>query len=154
MAVLTLVVKASAPTATLSRTDASFLGKQLITADGRVRSRLVRLRGGGTPRALNRTRDAHLTTRSLALELRSYRGPEVDRLRSALGIERAWLDAVGSTLSNPRSPLRTKLLARDAAARRALTDLPTPRPPRADGTRSLLNHARSLRHARLAGKRG
>ncbi len=147
MALLTLVVKASAPTAAMSDADASFLGRQLVDADARVRSRLVRLRDAGTARAMVGTRDAVLTTRSLAIEMRSYRGAEADRLHNAIAVEREWLDAVGSTLLNPRSPLRGQLLARDAAARRALAALPADRAPRADGARHLVEYARSRQRA-------
>ena len=85
------------------------------------------------------TRNAVLTTRSLAIEMRSHRGAEADRLQNAIAVEGEWLDAVGSTLLNPRSPLRGQLLARDAAARRALAALPAGRAPGADGARRLVD---------------
>jgi hypothetical protein len=141
-ALLTIVVKASGPAVPISSADASFLSKQLITADSRVRARLVRLRDAGTAPALARTRDAILTTRSLGVEMRSFRGAGADRLRNALSVEREFLETAGSILANPRSTLRKQLAARDAVARRALAQLPTTRPPRGDGARHLLDYAR------------
>ena len=66
----------------------SFLSRQLVVADQRVRARLIHLRDEGTARSLARTRDAVLTTRSLAVEMRSQRGPAVGRLQRALTHER------------------------------------------------------------------
>ncbi|MEY2516775.1 MAG: hypothetical protein QOJ89_4133 [bacterium] len=137
------LAKAGGPEVAMSSADAQFLSRQLVVADQRVRARLVHVRDEGTARSLARTRDALLTTRSLAVEMRSRRGPAVVRLQAALAQERAWLDAVGSTLANPRSPLRDELPARDAQARRALATLPTAPAHRVGGARSLISYARS-----------
>lgn len=147
--VLALVTTA-APKRELPRADASYISTQLIRADQRVRTQLSRLRDNGTTGALAVTRDAALTTRSLAVGLRSFAGAE--DLRRALRLEAAWLDAVGSTLANPRSPLRARLRARDAAARAALDALPAPRGSRRGGASHLVDYARSRERA-AAGER-
>ena len=151
-AVLALMTVGSPPRE-LPREDASYIAKQLIVADQRVRTALVRLRDDGTTPALDRTRDATLATRSLAIEARSYDGPLTRRLQRALRLEAAWLDAVGSTLANPRSDLRRQLVARDAAARRALATLPATAGRRTGGAAQLVDYARSRDRAVRAGKR-
>ena len=147
-AVYALVV-VDRPGSSLSRVDASYMSAQLKTADQRVRARLVRLRPGQTSAALARTREAMLTTRSLTLELANAGGQDADRLRRALTLDSAWLDAVGSVLSNPRSPLRDELVARDAELRPALSALPVRAGRRRGGSRQLLRYAT----ARVAAKR-
>jgi len=151
-AVLALMTLGSPPRE-LPREDVSYIAKQLIVADQRVRAALVRLRDDGTTPALARTRDATLATRSLAIEARSYDGPLTRRLRRALRLEAAWLDAVGSTLANPRSDLRRQLVARDAAARRALATLPATAGRRTGGAAHLVDYARSRDRAVRAGTR-
>ena len=145
------LANAGGPAVAMSSADAQFLSRQLVVADQRVRARLIHLRDEGTARSLARTRDAVLTTRSLAVEMRSQRGPAVARLQRALTHERAWLEAVGSTLANPRSPLRDELLVLDAQARRALAALPTSPAHRVGGARSLISYARSREQAAITG---
>ncbi len=133
----------------LSRADARFLSAELMTADQRVRRQLVRLRPGQTRAAIFRTRDATLSARSLSIELANASGKDADLVRRALTLESAWLDAVGSVLSNPRSPLREELVARDAALRPALDALPVPEGRRKGGAAHLVRYASS----RIAAKR-
>ncbi len=137
------------PTTSLSRADAKFMGGQLMTADQRVRRQLVRLKPRQTSAAVARTRDATLTARSLELELAKLGGRDADLLRRALKLESAWLDAVGSVLANPRSPLREELVARDALLRPALNALPVREGRRKGGARHLVRYAKS----RVAAKR-
>ncbi|MEA2220512.1 MAG: hypothetical protein QOJ35_3138 [Solirubrobacteraceae bacterium] len=125
----------------LSQADATFLGGQLVRADQRVRRQLEHLRPLQTARAVARTRDGLLTARSLALEVARTRGAEAVRLRHALALEADWLDAVGSTLSNPRSALRDELAARDGALRPALAALPVAQGPRIGGAEHLVRYA-------------
>jgi hypothetical protein len=141
------IVATNGPVTPMSRADASFISMQLVLADQRVRAQLSRLGADGTAGALARTRDASLTVRSLAIEVRTYAGAEVGRLRRALRLEGAWLDAAGSTLVNPRSPLRAELVARDAAARAALTTLPARHGRRQGGAHGLVAYARSRERA-------
>jgi hypothetical protein len=152
LALLPLAIVALAtsrrPAVAMSRADARFLSAELVRADQRVRAQLVRLRAGAPSPALGHTREAVLTMRSLGVEMRSFRGAEAARLRRALRLEGRWLDAVGSTLYNPRSPLRAQLAARDAAARRALAALPGARPSVRSGTAQLVAYTR-LRAGRV-----
>jgi hypothetical protein len=138
-----LVLREAVTTPALSRADGSYLSTQLVVADRRVRTQLAHLRDRATARALDRTREAIATTRSLAFEIGHARGAEAERLRHALGHEGAWLEAVGSTLSNPRSPLRAQLAVRDRALRHALAALRTHAAPRAGAARHLVDYARS-----------
>ena len=131
------------PSAALSRADASYLSAQLMTADQRVRRQLVRLKARQTSGAIARTRDATLTARSLLIELDNAGGRDAERLRRALKLESAWLDAVGSVLSNPRSPLRDELVARDALLRPALNALPVREGRRKGGAEGLVRYAKS-----------
>ncbi len=108
------------PVTPLSPADASFMIAQLVRADQRVRAQLELLAQRGPSLSIDRARDAMATTRSLMIETRGSSGAQADALRRALTLEAAWLDAVGSTLANPRSPLLTELVPRDASARSAL----------------------------------
>ena len=148
-AVYALVVT-DGPVSDLPAADAAYISEQLITADQRVRTRLVQLRPLRTSAAIARTRESQLTARSLALEVGDHGGSAAARLQRALTLEASWLDAVGSVLSNPRSPLRDQLVARDAALRPALAALPsTEGLRRKGGSRNL----RDFAEARLAAKR-
>jgi hypothetical protein len=148
-AVYALVVT-DGPARALPQADAAYLSQQLITADQRVRRQLVRLRPLHTSAAIARTRESQLTARSIALEIGDHGGAVADRLQRAAKLEARWLDAVGSVLSNPRSPLRDELVARDAALRPALAALPS-----TDGLRRKGGAARLRAFAkhRLAAKR-
>jgi hypothetical protein len=148
---IVVAVTMSRPVTPLSRADASFISTQLVVADQRVRARLSRLGDGGAAGALDRTRDASLTVRSLAVEMRTSAGADVARLRRALRLEGAWLAAAGSTLANPRSTLRAELVARDAAARAALATLPARHGRLDSGAQTLVAYARSHE---LAGRAG
>jgi len=131
------------PTTTLTRADATFLTSQLVTADQRVRRQLVRLRPKQTSAAVAATREASLTARSIALELANDGGPYTSALQRAVKLEARWLEAVGSVLLNPRSPLRGELVARDAELRPALTALPGAEGRRRGGARQLVRYAQS-----------
>lgn len=132
---------ASAPA--LSRADGRFLSTQVVVADRRVRAQLARLPGRATAPALALTRETIATTRSLAREIGHAQGARAERLRRALRLEGAWLDAVGSTLSNPRSPLRAQLAVRDHALRPALAALGTHARPREGVAQQLVVYARA-----------
>jgi hypothetical protein len=138
------------PVSALPQGDAAYLSEQVVTADQRVRKQLARLRPLHTSAAIARTRDSQLTARSIALELGKHGGEAAARLQRALNLEASWLDAVGSVLSNPRSPLRDQLVARDAALRPALAALPS-----AEGLRRTggAEHLRDFAKARIAAKR-
>jgi hypothetical protein len=131
------------PVTSLSHADATYMSAELMTADQRVRRQLVRLRPRRTAPAVARTRDAILTARSLALELDGKGGAEADLVQRAVSREAAWLDAVGSVLSNPRSALRDELVARDAVLRPALAALPGPTGRRKGGAVQLVRYATS-----------
>ncbi|MEA2192501.1 MAG: hypothetical protein QOI73_2622, partial [Solirubrobacteraceae bacterium] len=140
---IAIVVAGREPDHPLARGDASFIGSQLATADQRVRVQLPLLSERGTARALDRTRDAIVTTRSLSIEMQHATGDDAERLRRALRQEAAWLDAVGSTLSNPSSPLREQLVARDHALRGALSALPGPLAARAGDAGQVVAYAKA-----------
>jgi hypothetical protein len=145
---VSVLVARGGPVAQLSQADATYIAAELVQADRRVRKELARLRPRRTAAARARTRQAIATTRSLTLEIRHEGGAEAERLRRALRLEADWLDAVGSTLANPRSGLRDALVARDAELRVALDALPGPLPVHRQGSRELLDYARRRAAAR------
>ena len=109
---IAIVVAGRAPDHPLARGDASFIAGQLAGADQRVRVQLPLLAARGTARALDRTRDAIVTTRSLSIEMRHATGDDAARLRRALrlrgrvaGCRR--LDAVQSQQPAARAARRT-----------------------------------------------
>jgi len=131
------------PASALSTADARFMTAQLLAADGRVRSELATLDRRDVQRARSRTRAAVATARSLAVEIRAKNGDAAGRLRRALQRERDWLDAVGSTLANPRSPLRDEILDRDRRLIAALAALPGDGVARRDASQQLVAYALS-----------
>jgi hypothetical protein len=138
------------PVSALPQADAAYLSEQLITADQRVRKQLVRLRPLHTSAAIARTRESQLTARSITLELGNRGGSAATRLQRALKLEAGWLDAVGSVLANPSSPLIDALVARDAALRPALAALPSTEGLRRKGG---AEHLRDFARSRIAAKR-
>lgn len=131
------------PASALSTADARFMTVQLLAADGRVRSELATLDRRDVQRARSRTRAAVATTRSLAVEIRAKNGDAAGRVHRALRRERDWLDAVGSTLVNPRSPLRDEILDRDRRLIAALAALPGDGVARRDASQQLVAYALS-----------
>jgi hypothetical protein len=142
-AAATALVMAREPITPLSQADAGFMSAQLVRADQRVRAQLALLGERGTVTALDRTRDAIATTRSLTIETRGSEGRQAEGLRRALTLEAAWLDAVGSALANPQSPLISELGARDVALRPALAALPTRPGTRSGGAQALVDYSRT-----------
>jgi hypothetical protein len=102
---------------------------RLTGYDHDVRAQLARLGpAGSVARARLRTREALAATALLADQIRGFSGPAAERLQAATKAQLRYLDAVGSTLTNPRSPLRAQLPARATAARTALAALDGPAP--------------------------
>jgi hypothetical protein len=145
---VSVLVASGGPVTELPRADAAYIAEELIQADRRVRKALAGLRPLRTAAARARTREAIATVRSLTLEIRHSGGAEAERLSRALALEGDWLDAVGSTLANPRSALRDALASRDADLGPALVGLPGAAPTHREGTRELLDYARRRSAAR------
>lgn len=139
------------PATTLSSSDARFMTGQLLAADDRVRSQLATLRPQDLSEARARTRGALATTRSLAVQMRAKDGDAAERVRRALALERDWLDAVGSTLANPRSPLREQIVRRDRELRAALAALPGDGVARSGASQRLVDYALAREGANSAG---
>jgi len=111
----------------LPRADMHSFEQRLIGHDHDVRAQLARLGPpGSVSRARVRTREALAATAALADQLRDFEGPAAARLRTAARVQLRYLDALGSTLLNPRSPLRAQLPARGLAARKALAAFDRP----------------------------
>ena len=100
---------------------------RLVRYDHDVRARLARLGSSASvARARRHIRKTMTATQALAVALHGSAGADATRLNAAIGSELRFLDAVGSTLTNPRSPLRPELASRARAARAALAALDRP----------------------------
>jgi hypothetical protein len=152
-AAVSALVVTDAEVTPMSHADATYMSKQLITADQRVRRQLVRLRPMHTAGALGRTRDATAMATAFALEISHKGGPDAAHLQRALKLEGIWLDAVGSVLSNPRSPLRSQLAARNAPLVPALALLASPPGHRKGGSQALVRYAKARIADTRKGKR-
>lgn len=131
LALLLVMVTAIVATATRggAKADIQAYEQRLAGYDNDVRSQLARLGPpGSVARARLRTRGALAATQALARQLRDLGGADAARLRAATRAQLGYLDAVGSALTNPRSPLRAQLPARAVAAKQALAALDPPAP--------------------------
>jgi hypothetical protein len=143
VAAFTLVLTTSGSSASLSSADVRFLAARLVAVDREVRGELVRLGPAtGTAPARSATRSAMSTVRSLETQV-SGDGTLTARLDRALELERELLDAVGSTLANPASPLHETIAYRDRELRRAFSGLESAPLRRQAGAAELVAYARS-----------
>jgi hypothetical protein len=132
------IVVAGAGERPLARHDSQFVAQRLVQADQTVRTRLVRLDApGGVALARRHTRESVAQLRSLGPTLQTADGAAAARLRRAIAAELRFLDAVGSVLFNPRSPLMAQLERLDVEARRALAASGGPRARRVGGVTAL-----------------
>jgi hypothetical protein len=98
--------------------------EQISAANADLSARLKALRPGGSPQL---ARDSVHSAAALARQLDEDTGSDgelADDVHTVLVRELAFLDAVGSTLANPRSPLRGEVADKAAAVRRAFTTVP------------------------------
>lgn len=97
---------------------------QLATANGALSDKLDPLKEGDSPReAQEETRALVELTRKLDAEVAGD-GSLADRLHAIYAAELAYLDAVGSTLTNPTSPLRERIGETAQALRDVLQEVP------------------------------
>ncbi|HTN23632.1 MAG TPA: hypothetical protein VL120_06560 [Solirubrobacteraceae bacterium] len=123
----------------LAPQDVRFIHARLVAFDQGVRTQLVRVRPHrqGIVRAQRETRQAIEGINSLGRAVDGAGGTTAELLRVAVINEVRFLDAAGSVLSNPRSPLLNDLPALDVAARRSLDAIDGPRARRKGGVRAL-----------------
>jgi hypothetical protein len=132
------IVVAGSHKRSLPHEDVRFITTRLVGFDQSVRTQLVRLGpAGSVTRARRRTREAVAQINALARAMGDAGGTSAARLAVAIRDELRFLDAVGSVLLHPGSPLLGQLDARDAAARRALAELDGPRASRKGGAGAL-----------------
>jgi hypothetical protein len=119
----------------LALQDVRFIHARIVDLDQGVRMQLVRIgpHHQGIVRARRATRQAIEGVNSLGLAVRGAGGPTASLLRVAVIDETRFLDAAGSVLRNPRSPLLNDLPALDIAARPALAALDGPPAPPTGG---------------------
>ena len=116
----------------MSSSSGSFSGEDVEEATAglnRVNSglsdRLEALEPGASPSdAQTAARAAADFSRTLLEDISGDEGSEAEALQGLLTVELEYLDAVGSTLNNPRSALRGRVGARGDALRDALQDVP------------------------------
>jgi len=118
------VLTASSARPALDSADANFITTRVVSLDQDVRARLEHITSaGGLARAQRATRDALAGLNSLARPVLASSNARSARLAAAIAGEQRFLDAVGSALMNPRSPMLAELPALDGAARRTLAAL-------------------------------
>lgn len=122
----------------LAPADVRFIHARLVDIDQAVRTQLVRIgAGGGLTQAQRETRAAIEGTNALQRAVRGAGGPSARLLQVAIGNELRFLDATGSVLFNPRSPLLADLPKLDVAARRSIAAIDGPRARRKGGVAAL-----------------
>lgn len=128
---------------TTSAEEARAALARLNTVNETLSERLEALSPGGSAQeARDATRTALTTTQELVEQI-SAEDPVGVRVRSALGAELSYLDAVGSTLANPRSALAGTIATRAAALRAALRPLAVAEPRAVHGADKLLAYTRA-----------
>ena len=142
-AAATALVMAREPITPLSRADAGFMSAQLVRADQRVRAQLALLSERGTATALDRTRDAIATTRSLTIETRGSEGRAGRRPASRADARGRLAGRRRLGAREPAEPADRRARARDAALRPALAVLPTRPGTRAGGAQALVDYSRT-----------
>jgi hypothetical protein len=132
------IVVAGPPRQPLAPQDVRFIHARLVDFDQTVRMQLVRItpRSGLTD-AQRETRAAIEGSNALQRAVRAASGSDARLLQVAIGNELRFLDATGSVLLNPRSPLLSDLPALDVAARRSLAAIDGPRARRKGGVSAL-----------------
>ncbi|MEA2148776.1 MAG: hypothetical protein QOD69_606 [Solirubrobacteraceae bacterium] len=122
----------------LAAEDVRFIHARLVDFDQGVRTQLVRIRPhDGVTRAQRETRRAIDGVNALHRAVRGAGGSSATLLRVAIADELRFLDAAGSVLFNPHSPLLSDLPVLDAAARRSLAAMDGPRARRTGGVSAL-----------------
>lgn len=108
----------------VTEADAQQAMQQLTGANGTLSDALEPLGSGDSPsRAQELTRSTAQLTRRLDAEIEDD-SDLANRLHDVYAAELAYLDAVGSTLNNPNSPLRGRIGSSAQALRDALQQVP------------------------------
>jgi hypothetical protein len=116
---------------------------RLAGANRALSSQLAALRTGASPKpAQQAARAAAALTGSLARDLGTG-GDLGAAAHAALAAERAYLDAAGSTLNNPRSVLLGQVASRAQALRSALDVTPGGVPQAVSGAATLVAYSRA-----------
>jgi hypothetical protein len=119
---LVLAVGMSGASGGFTAEDVETATAELNRANGALSDKLEALEPGASPReAQDAARAAADLTRRLVEDAGD--APEAESLRAVLDIELDYLDAVGSTLNNPRSALRGRVGERGDALRDALQNV-------------------------------
>lgn len=119
-----LVLSSVEPTDELTVAEAQAMTTELNQANARLSGLLEALTPGASPaEAQESVRAAADLTRRL-LDETPREGSLSDRMRAALGAELDYLDALGSTLNNPRSPLRATIGPKQVVLREQIKSTP------------------------------
>jgi hypothetical protein len=98
---------------------------RLNTANRSLSGRLGGLKPGFSPKAAQESvRSAAALSRKLDQDVGTREGNLGDGVHAVLVAELAYLDAVGSTLNNPRSPLRGRIMELGITLRQQLQNIP------------------------------
>ncbi len=108
----------------VSQTQTRLAMGRLAVANGELSRQLEQLEPGDSPhQAREAARGAAALSRKLAADVGTA-GDLGNLVHNVLAAELGYLDAVGSTLNNPRSPLRSKIMERAIALRQVLQNVP------------------------------
>jgi hypothetical protein len=139
----------SAPAVASADTQLTLLTERVAAVGSELRALAPRRRAARARRAVIAAMRAREEAASWLGQLRASgaRVQAPERLSNALDALHDWLDAVGSTLSNPNSPRRRELTEVGRRARAAFASLPSPggMPEAIGGEERLLRFAASRR---------
>lgn len=127
----------------VSQSEARQAMNQLTVANRNLSRTLAALRPGEHPQqAQEASRSAAALSRKLAEDV-GKQGDLGDGVHQVITAELAYLDAIGSTLNNPRSPLRAKIMERGIALRTVLQNLPGGAPRAVSGGAALVAYSKA-----------
>lgn len=127
----------------VTQSEARQAMNQLTVANRNLSRTLAALRPGTHPQqAQEAGRSAAALSRKLGADV-GKDGNLGDGVHQVLAAELAYLDAIGSTLNNPRSPLSRKIMERGIALRAVLQNLPGGAPRAVSGGAALITYSKA-----------
>lgn len=143
VAAVLIAVNSLHSTHEVSQSEARQAMNQLTVANRNLSRTLATLQPSMSPRqAQEAGRSAAAVSRKLAEDV-GKEGDLGDGVHQVIAAELAYLDAIGSTLNNPRSPLSRKIMERGIALRTVLQNLPGGAPRAVSGGAALVAYSKA-----------